>query len=487
MPAGDVAWRKTDREDRISVPLRLSPTSTKDPAELWVIRNNAIEQIEQLVSNADDQLVSQLSFAVAGTDEEPIVILRARPSRAAPPVLVLDGVGFRSYLKLSDLFLPVGSNLHPPLRRDAVGKLFHQKTARLSWLYPGEDRSFTPESIDEEAFRPLTDWVDYIIDRDHEALQAWVSSYRFDFELFVCDQDPQRKPRPPRKAAAPPKPTKQATNVRSGPVKTSADTTEETDAPSELSNMLDVERAKPEPNEMQVHLHGLERQYNESDEPLDSPRRSQLWREMGVANALLRRRHDATVCWSNGLWEETAPSAAGLADWIRSESVEHSTEEIGIDDVLLWIDDPTTPAYASNVAAFLVCAASGNGSQAGVTEQLGKISQYLERQEPYLPTRTAWLAWLAVAQLSQGDVLALARARDRLLERLFQHGLRAGVRSANLLARQRRRRSGSLSRRPRTRCPDPRGRRPLDSRATNHGAYQGLLRFTLRVCAGPAW
>ncbi len=37
--------------------------------------------------------------------------------------------------------------------------------------------------------------------------------------------------------------------------------------------------------------------------------------------------------------------------------------------------------------------------------------------------RVAWLAWSALATLSRGDVLTLARARDRLLERLHQNGL----------------------------------------------------------------
>src|SRR5262249_3441502 len=35
-----------------------------------------------------------------------------------------------------------------------------------------------------------------------------------------------------------------------------------------------------------------------------------------------------------------------------------------------------------------------------------------------------WLAFSSFVQLTGGDVLALARARDRLLERLFDNGLR---------------------------------------------------------------
>ena len=51
------------------------------------------------------------------------------------------------------------------------------------------------------------------------------------------------------------------------------------------------------------------------------------------------------------------------------------------------------------------------------------MQQFLEAHENLLPVRAAWLAWVSLGKLSRGDVLALARARDRLLERLFQSGL----------------------------------------------------------------
>src|SRR5262249_50260436 len=48
---------------------------------------------------------------------------------------------------------------------------------------------------------------------------------------------------------------------------------------------------------------------------------------------------------------------------------------------------------------------------------------YLEEHEGRLGVRAVWLAWSCLAKLSSGDVLALARTRDRLLERLLNHGL----------------------------------------------------------------
>src|SRR5690606_38176048 len=45
--------------------------------------------------------------------------------------------------------------------------------------------------------------------------------------------------------------------------------------------------------------------------------------------------------------------------------------------------------------------------------------------EDLLPVRAVWLTGLALGRLSGGDVLVLAHTRDRVLERLYQHGLTA--------------------------------------------------------------
>ena len=52
------------------------------------------------------------------------------------------------------------------------------------------------------------------------------------------------------------------------------------------------------------------------------------------------------------------------------------------------------------------------------------MQRFLETHERLLPVRAMWLAWSHLTRLSGGDVLALAQARDRLLERLYQNGLR---------------------------------------------------------------
>ena len=53
----------------------------------------------------------------------------------------------------------------------------------------GRSSAFRPETLPEDAFRPLIDWIDYVLDHEKEPLQAWVQAAQFDFEAFICDED----------------------------------------------------------------------------------------------------------------------------------------------------------------------------------------------------------------------------------------------------------------------------------------------------------
>ena len=90
-------------------------------------------------------------------------------------------VAFRPFQRLPHLLLPCGARLQPPLRRDAVRRLLADDPDLVTWLSPGPGGTFTPQTLPEVAFRPLADWVDYVLDHDHAALEAWVGAARFDF------------------------------------------------------------------------------------------------------------------------------------------------------------------------------------------------------------------------------------------------------------------------------------------------------------------
>lgn len=424
LPGVEVRWRGVERPERFTIPLRLARGGASEASELWVLRDGAGGSLDDLVRHADDRLLSRLAFAVAeGEGGRSTVVLRVRPSKQGPPVLVLDGDGYRPYLRLPNLFLPVGTRLHPPLRRDAVARLLAADPSRVTWLAPGVDGGFVPESLPEEAFRPLGQWVDYVLDREHRPLDAWVRSSRFDFDPFVCRDDledgpptgPKRKrgkglldeAHPDAEASGP------GGRVGKAPARPHHDLAAELSATAAVA-----------PGELVRRLGDLEARFLAIEGPLDAAERPPLWRKMAGLNAALGRSGDATVCWANALWGVDGPPPDWAETWARAESEASGRrpEDARAFDRLLSTAKPSA-ADVRALAAGLVWASLGGPGAADLTQRLGRVQHFLERHEATVPVRVAWLAWLGLARLAGGDVLTLARARDRVLERLHQHGL----------------------------------------------------------------
>lgn len=427
LPDVSVAWQPGELPSRLIVPLRLARGSASEAAELWVLRENGLEQLDALVHEADNHLLARLAFANAQHKDHSVLVLRVRPSRQTPPILVLQGVGFRPYLKLPNLFVPCDSRLHPPLRRDAVARLLAPEPDQLTWLYPNPDGTFTPEYLPDTAFRPLEQWVDFVLEHDRQALQIAIHAAQFDFEPFVCTED---QPVSPRKGQG---------RDRSQPKKSEQDdqlhTLDESASPAQLK-IVNKSRKKPtddgadEPiihgqsNELQQALHTLEKQFLELPLPLDAVERQDLWRRMAQLNAALKQYGDASLCWLAGQWEQENPTNEWLRGWLATETraAEVAEEATATIEQLVAAEVPSATSLR-RLTALLVCTAHHTESPAEVLSQLDRLAHLLEQHEGQLPTRAVWLAWVALVALSQGDILALARARDRLLDRLFQRGL----------------------------------------------------------------
>jgi hypothetical protein len=448
LPDAPVHIHDAELRQRLTVALRLARGGPLQAAELWVLPEHALDQLDALVRSSSDELLARLAFAVGTKEGQHYVVLRVRPSKHAPPVLVLQGESYRSYLKLPNLFLPCGTRLHPPLRRDAVRKLLADDLARVTWLAPHADGTFTPESLPDQAFRPLSDWIDYVLDHDHEALQAWVASARFDFEPFICKDDLADKPK--KAPAQKPEPAKKEgwkgwlPGLRKKP---SAATPQEGEDPAQakedaldaaIAAFLHREEDEPnlaevQPSVLQQRLRALEERFLSLDAPQDAAARQQLWPELAALYAELGQAGDATVCRVNALWEAATPLWA--RGWLRATAKRGDREPAGPYLDRLLAQPESSPEEVRALAASLVWAACTGaltakgpaGPYAPLLGRLGRIQHYLERHEQWLPVRAAWLAWVHLVQLSGGDLLALVRARDRLLERLYHEGLRPEV------------------------------------------------------------
>jgi len=449
LPEGRVGWTDKELKDRLRVSMKLTRAGGFDTPEMWVLRDDPIEQLNAFVQNSEEQLLQRLAFAVGEKDGQTTIVLRVRPSKLAPPVLVLRAESFTPYRKMPNLYLPCGRQLHPPLRRDVVRKKLADDPAQLTWLYPGDNGSFVPETMSDVAFRPLTDWVDYIIDREHQSLEAWIQATRFEFESFTCDEDTNKPKKPPADGER----TKRQRQDKRGPRDESAeilmlkpaDTVDNADEP-----MLEVLTfAKQEPSQLQIQLADLENRFLAGEGDLDTPERQQIWPEMARVNAALNNTEDAGLCYVNALWNNYDNDSRLLREWftIEAQSVVARPNHGGTKE-LLWTasalgarnghvsahdldllleQDKPSGADVRALAAYLVLAAQQTTVPAALATRLSEVQRFLETYERQLPVRTAWLAWSGLTQMTNGDVLALARARDRLLERLYQQGLRPDI------------------------------------------------------------
>jgi hypothetical protein len=428
LPASPVDWSESKVTGKLTVPLRLVAGNAADAPELWVLRGSAADQLDAFVRDADERLTQRLKFAVATSPKgETVIVLRVTASKLAPPFLPLaNAVGFKPYYKLPNLYVPAGTRLHPTLRRDAVRKLLADDTDQLVWLYPGPSGSFTPETLPEDSFRPLEDWVDYVIETHHAPLAAWVEATRFDFEHFVCaDGKPPRNPGDGGKGRRRPRgesddvPLTPAAPAGKGP-KWPADTD---DRPPQPAFTAQVEARKP--SEWEVRRKKLQDEFLRIDGPLDAPRRQALWPELAVANAGTKDRAEAAVCWVNAQWERDPAPREWVEGWLRTELPDLPAPAPAAEfDKLMRPADPSPP-QARQFAALLFWLTHQDPVPGWLPARLPAVQRYLEANEGKLPIRAAWLVASRLATLAGADTLGLARVRDRLLMRLLDQGVNA--------------------------------------------------------------
>ena len=118
-----------------------------------------------------------------------------------------------------------------------------------------------------------------------------------------------------------------------------------------------------------------------------------------------------------------------MAEWAATEARAAGTpagepDLAAIDRVLA---PPSATGPALRWLASALVRAAGSGGSADLAGRLGRLQQTWEAHERLVPARVTWLGWAALARIAGGDALMLARARDRMLERLHEQGLDRAV------------------------------------------------------------
>jgi hypothetical protein len=401
---------------RVQVALRLRPTRTDDAPELWVLRDRPLEQLAELARTADDRLIAQLSLAVVRTAGRLTAVLHGRSSRHRLPEVVLPGASaYRRHLRLPNLFVPAGTRLAPPLRRDAIRQALAADAAALTWVEPGAAWTGLPFA----AFRPLAESVEYLV-QPPRAGRPWTAGPDlFAPGAFVLHEELARA-RAEDSELLDDNPEEDTPSPRRPAVTVVRGTVPRPPAPPPPPAV----RPPPVPRadalaQLRQQLRDLEQRFRAVEGPADAPERLALWPDLARLSAALAQTADAALCWLAALWAGDDPGWPG--EWLAAEAPD---DDNPLDRLL----DATEPPTAADLRAFAaaVVAATGEPILArALRARPGEVAAFLERHEELLPVRAAWLAWLGLVRHSSGDTLTLARARDRLLGRLLESGLSA--------------------------------------------------------------
>lgn len=377
---------------RRTIELRLAG-GRREPPSLWVLRDGGVAAVDHLLSYLPEEVVARLAFAVSGD----VVIVRARGGRQAPPELALAGEAYAPLVDLPDVHAPAGAIVEPPLRRDHLRQVLAVAPGDVVWLAALPERRFRVERIADRAFRPLTEWAEYVLHASAPALVPWLRATVFDFAPLISlarepapaptpVEDPRpRRTRSPRRAEPPPAP--EAPPPEAAPVPEPA--------------VLAREPARVTDVEIDAELAAREAEFVALDAPGDAPERLALLAQLADGYARRGRRRDAGLCFARVAWE--APDAARWLDaWLAADR--WRPERLR---ALLAQPEPD-PDDVRQVAA---AAARGVGDPHAV-------QRWLDDHDGELDARTLWLARLGLARAAGGDALGLAHARDRVLARL---------------------------------------------------------------------
>ena len=389
---------------KVQVTLSLARAARPEQPTLFVLEQGQ-KAVEALVRSTPEAQLENILFVVAGD----VVVLRARPGREANSG-ALPGEPYARVLDMPNLFAPASLTVEPPLRRDRLRTWLAPDPDLITWLQPTE-RGFSRRAVLEGAFRPLTEWVDYVIDGAVETLDTWARSATFDFEPFVALEDTMPVARTakdddevkPKAPARSPRKEPRASVPREVPAQETAQRASAPVVAIELPSSL---------SEAEAVVLREENAFLELDAPADSAARRTAWVRLAEMYSRVQRTRDAGMAWAYAVWDAPADQSLTMARrWADTSGVRL--------DSLLTMSAPNVEQTRGAVAHLLAASLEGN---AAVAARVTDWVAFLDRFAGDLDVRSYWLGRFAVSRLSGGDTLGLARARDRVLARV-QGGL----------------------------------------------------------------
>ena len=385
-------------EGKLRVVLRLARTGSSRPAVMWVVREQATAQVESMLQDLPSHVVDSLLFAV----HEDMVVLRAR--EGAPVIeLALRAERYAPHPLLPTLLLPCDATLEPPLSRARLQSVLARQPGSVCWLRPAEGGTFLVEHAQGDAFRPLSEWVDYVIAHHEATIEPWARAAIFDLddiarvELAVPREVNlhARKPEPKQPAAGTPAKARKPRKLKANKA-----------APVEVETLASPLPKDVEPSEAARRAAELEQQFLELDAAGDSEARMSCWRELAHAYGAAGQLVDAAHAYLRVMWEQPPDEQRRLAgEWAQCEG----------GGALASVVDIEWPSIG-DMRLFVARLCEERTDDGNI--ELERLAKFLDLHQDGLDVRSRWLAHVAISRRGGGDTLRLTRARDYALSQL---------------------------------------------------------------------
>lgn len=384
------------------------------PATMWLAPKN---EFHQMLNEWPPDVVNRLEVADLG---DKYIVRSLPPSGPHEHAVTIEPPsnwpGFAPSRNVFNLFVPNTHKLTPELRTSYMREQYGAAPGTTNWLVPDEAGNLVKHQLRDSAFVKLRDAINYGVPKQQE-LTPWrqPKTSPFDLNPFVERQPKTKKPAATPAVAAPP-PTPVATPTpRPASPRAPRGGRRRTAAPAPLPTLAFPSQA---PDEAQATAKQLEKQFQETPGDIDDPAKVGQWQDLGHAYQAAGMRQDAGLAYVNDLWHKPTGDANTTWSWLRNEDPNASPMPTGAELTADTANPTPSQGDMRRLAARLIQA-----GQAGMTPdalaQLPRASEYLERHERMLGVKPAWLAWQALSK--HGDVLQLARARDRLLARMAEN------------------------------------------------------------------
>ncbi len=432
---------------RIGVSFRLTRAGPRDEC-LWVLTAGEYEQLEHFARTTDERLLRRFEGATVQAGGESRVLVRRVDPSDRTAVLPIAARGLQPDPRLPGLFVPAGQALRPVVRVHELARELGTAPDRVVWVEPAAG-GIAVHSVAVSAFRPLFERVEYQAPPAVAIRALAPPDEPFPFARFALLVDTTIEIDPdPEPTEVEPAPLPIAEEPEPGWVSKSfarmlkwvrlqrarADAAPPSEPRPEPRK---PRRADPNPDRVErklasadVLLHGPNRaaRRHELETRLlaDFPRlgadaRAARWAELASVYGATGQALDAAVCWANALWECSAPPEGWLEQWAVAECRAAKRADWGA-DLDRWLSEPGRPGTGRVVAALAAYFGFQPVPPAEFVGALPRVLALLEHQFDDIPVRSAWLARLAVARSCDGDVLGVARWRDRLVRRLRDRG-----------------------------------------------------------------